>query len=129
MLPRTVRTFESLRQQVRRGLPFLAFEAVARNFGLSRPEVGQVMGTPERTLVRRKHQERFEADESDRLVRIARVAAFAEEVLGTREKAGRWLQKANRALGGARPLERLDTDLGALQVEQVLGRLAHGIAD
>jgi putative toxin-antitoxin system antitoxin component (TIGR02293 family) len=128
VLLRPVKTFEALRQCVRQGLPFRAFEAVSENFGLPRLVMGRVLGTPERTLVRRKQGARFEAFESDRLVRLARIAAFAEEVLGTREKAGRWLQKANRALGGALPIEHLDTDLGTLQVEQVLGRLAHGIA-
>jgi len=122
-----VHTFDQLRQSVRRGLPFQAFEAMTENYSLPRPAVGRLLGTPERTLVRRKQGARFQADESDRLVRVARIAAFAEDVLGSRDKAGRWLQRANRALGGATPLEHLDTDLGALQIEQVLGRIGHGI--
>ena len=52
---------------------------------------------------------------------------MAEEVLGTREKAAAWLHDPNRALGGPRPLDQLDTDLGARQVEQILGRIAHGV--
>ena len=50
-----------------------------------------------------------------------------KEVLGTREKAASWLKDPNRALGEPRPLDRLDTDIGALQVEQILGRIAHGV--
>ena len=122
-----VQTLEQLRQSIRRGLPFQAFEAVTANYGLFKPAVGRVLRTPERTLVRRKHGARFLADESDRLVRVARIAALAEEILGRRDKAGRWLQKPNRALGGATPLEHLDTELGAREVEQVLGRIGHGI--
>jgi putative toxin-antitoxin system antitoxin component (TIGR02293 family) len=53
--------------------------------------------------------------------------ARAEEVLGSRERAGAWLRGPVRALGEARPLELLDTDLGAQQVEQVLGRIEHGV--
>ena len=64
---------------------------------------------------------------SDRLVRMAHIAALAQDVLGQREKAGRWLQKPNRVLGGSTPLEHLDTELGARQVEQILGRIAHGV--
>lgn len=122
-----VHTMEQLRQRVRRGLPFLAFEAVTANYGLPKPSLRRVLRTPERTLIRRKQSARFLADESDRLVRVARIAALAEEVLGRRDRAGRWLQKPNRALGGATPLEHLDTELGAQQVEQVLGRIGHGI--
>lgn len=55
------------------------------------------------------------------------VAAFAEEVLGTREKAAIWLRKPNRALGGVRPTDLLGTATGRLHVEQVLGRIAHGV--
>jgi putative toxin-antitoxin system antitoxin component (TIGR02293 family) len=122
-----VHTLEQLRQSVRRGLPFRAFEAVTANYGLPKASVSVLLRTPERTLMRRKKGARFLADESDRLVRVARIAALAEETLGQRDKAGRWLQKANRALGGATPLEHLDTELGARQVEQVLGRIGHGI--
>jgi putative toxin-antitoxin system antitoxin component (TIGR02293 family) len=126
-LPGKAHTLEQIRLGVRRGLPFQAFLAVTENFGLPKASVSVVLGTPERTLMRRRKDARFQADESDRLVRLARIAALAEETLGQRDKAGRWLQKPNRALGGASPLDYLDTELGAQQVEQVLGRIGHGI--
>jgi uncharacterized protein (DUF2384 family) len=44
-------------------------------------------------------------------------------VLGGSEKAGRWLQQANRALAGKTPLSLLDTDAGASRVGEVLGRM------
>ena len=37
--------------------------------------------------MRRKKERRLRADESDRLLRVARVAAVAEDVLGTGAKA------------------------------------------
>jgi len=123
----SVRTVDELRASILRGLPYGTLEAVTTNYGLPRLLVVRALQVPERTLMRRKQAARFHADESDRLVRLARLAAIAEDVLGTREKAGRWLQKPNRALGGAVPLEQLDTELGAHQVEEVLGRIAHGI--
>jgi ribosomal protein S16 len=43
------------------------------------------------------------------------------------ERAVRWLHRPNRALGGPAPLTLLDTDLGAQQVEQLLGRIEHGV--
>lgn len=86
-----------------------------------------MVGLPARTLARRKKERRLRADESDRLLRLARVAAVAEDVLGAQDKAGRWLQKPNRALGGIAPLDLLDTDLGAEEVVTVLGRIEHGV--
>jgi putative toxin-antitoxin system antitoxin component (TIGR02293 family) len=86
-----------------------------------------VLHLPPRTLARRKRERRLRADESDRLFRLGRIAALAEEVLGSREKASRWLHRPNPALGRVIPLRHLDTDLGARQVEDLLLRIAHGV--
>ena len=67
------------------------------------------------------------ADESDRLIRVARVGAQAVEVLGTEERAAAWLHRPNRALGNRLPLDLLSTDLGAKQVEEALSRTEHGV--
>lgn len=56
-----------------------------------------------------------------------RIALQAAEVLGGREQAERWLHTPNRALSGQMPLELLDTDLGSRQVEEILGRIEHGV--
>lgn len=48
-------------------------------------------------------------------------------MIGDEEKAVEWLQTPNRALGGERPLDQLDTDVGAREVEDLLGRIAYGV--
>jgi putative toxin-antitoxin system antitoxin component (TIGR02293 family) len=121
-----VRTAVDLHRRILEGLPYQAFVAVTVQYGLDQQTVIRVLHVPARTLARRKQKQRFPAEESDRLARVARAAAQAEEVLGDSEKAGRWLQKPNRALGGAVPLEQLTTEVGARQVEDVLDRIAHG---
>lgn len=47
--------------------------------------------------------------------------------LGSLEKARLWLKTPNRALRCERPLDLLDTEIGARQVEDVLLRLNDGI--
>jgi putative toxin-antitoxin system antitoxin component (TIGR02293 family) len=122
-----VRTEEDLRERLREGLPYQAFEALRAAFDLSLRDLSAVLGVPERTLARRRTQRRLRPDESDRLVRLARIAAFAEDVLGGRRKAADWLRTPNRALGNEPPVARLDTDVGARQIEAVLGRISHGV--
>ncbi len=61
------------------------------------------------------------------MVRLARVLATATEVLGDRDKARRWVVGANRALGMVAPLTLLDTDIGASEVFDELGRIEHGV--
>lgn len=116
-----------LGESVRRGLPYAALEAVMGRLGLSREQVARALRLPERTLARRKRERRLHPDESDRLFRLARIAAQAADTLGSPEKAATWLQRPNRALGGRAPLELLDTDAGSRQVEDVLGRIEHGV--
>jgi putative toxin-antitoxin system antitoxin component (TIGR02293 family) len=86
-----------------------------------------VLALPPRTLARRKGEHRLKAPESDRLLRLGRIAVLAEDVLGSPEKASRWLHTPNRALGNRVPLGQLDTDLGVREVESLLLRVAHGV--
>lgn len=117
-----------MREAVRRGLPYEALEQVVRLLHLeSDDDVAAVAGMAVRTLARRKASRVLRPEESDRLYRVARVAARAAEVLGSNEKAERWLKKPVPALGNEVPLHLLDTDVGTRQVEAVLGRIEHGV--
>ena len=69
----------------------------------------------------------LDALESERVLRVARTLTRATEVLGSAEKARRWMRKANRALGGESPLSMLDTDLGTQAADEVLTRIEHGV--
>ncbi len=124
---RTLPSAAELRNRVRTGLPYQSLESIRERLHLSLPEAAIVLHVPLRTLARRRHGRKLDADESDRLYRLARIAGQAVAVLGTEEKAATWLRRANRALNGEVPLGLLDTDLGARQIEDVLGRIEHGV--
>jgi putative toxin-antitoxin system antitoxin component (TIGR02293 family) len=124
---RTVPTSTELRERIKRGLPYRALESVRERLRLSVPEAASVLHMPPRTLARRRQTRKLDGDESDRLYRIARVAAQAFAVFSTEDNAATWLRRPNRALNGESPIHLLDTDVGARQVEDVLGRIAHGI--
>jgi len=47
--------------------------------------------------------------------------------LGAEDKAARWMVAPNRALGGERPFDLLDTDLGVRAVEEILQRIQYGM--
>jgi putative toxin-antitoxin system antitoxin component (TIGR02293 family) len=122
-----VRTPEDLIEATRMGLSYASFDAVRIRFDIKTELMTRLLDLPARTLARRKHEKRFHAAESDRLVRLARVGALAEDTLGSTQKAARWLQAPNRALAGDAPLARLDTDVGAREVEDLLLRIAYGV--
>ncbi len=128
VLGRTIRKTDDLARLVRKGLPATSVTALAEKLDLANAVLSQKLGIPQRTLTRRLSQEsRLTAAESDRTVRLARVYAHAVEMIGDEAKAVEWLRTPNRALGGERPLDLLDTDLGARSVEDVLGRIAYGV--
>ena len=120
-------SLEDLRNRVRSGLPYGSLEAVTSAYAIDAKELASILHVPPRTLARRRKSRRFTADESDRLFRVGRMAALAEDVLGGRDKAASWLQRPNRALGLKSPLQSLDSDLGAAEVESLLRRIEHGV--
>jgi putative toxin-antitoxin system antitoxin component (TIGR02293 family) len=124
---RTLPTASELRDRIKRGLPFRSLDSVRERLQLSVPEAASVLHMPPRTLARRRLARRLAADESDRLYRVARIAAQAVAALGSEDRAATWLRRPNRALNGELPIRLLDTDVGARQVEDVLGRIEHGI--
>jgi putative toxin-antitoxin system antitoxin component (TIGR02293 family) len=82
---------------------------------------------PRRTLAHRKsRRELLTQEESDRLVRVARIASLAEEVFGDDAKAGRWLRKPKSRFDGKTPFELLFTEAGARMVEEMLLQLDYG---
>jgi len=83
---------------------------------------------PARTLARRKAGGRLDPDESDRLVRISRVIAAAITLFeGNHASARHWLTSPRAALRNQAPLELAQTDVGAREVERLIGQLEHGI--
>jgi len=127
-LKRRVDSDSELRMITREGLPVDAFTLLARDLSVERKTLARVVGISERTLSRRiAKDERLSAEESDRMVRLARVVAMATDTFGTIKKASLWLQTPNRVLGGETPLSLLDTDSGVRSVETVLGRIEWGL--
>ena len=94
--------------------------------GLTLKELASALDLSPRSLQRRRRSGRLARYESDRLYRLARIVAIANKCLGDHERAMRWLKRANRALGSVAPITAIDTELGARQVENILGRVAYG---
>jgi len=128
VLGKAIKKPDDLARLVRKGLPANSITALAEKLHLGNGVLSRKLGIPQRTLTRRLSQRSLlTSAESDRTVRIARVYANAVEMIGDQEKAIEWLRTPNRALGGERPLDQIDTDMGARMVEDILGRIAYGV--
>ena len=114
--------------RIEEGLPFTALESLTALSGFSVAMIASALGIPERTLARRKVAGRFAPDESERLLRISTTFERAVELFeGDISGAANWLTTPKRALGNQTPLAYSRTEVGAREVENLIGRLEHGV--
>ncbi len=119
---------DELVRQVERGLSFKALKSLGALSGLALSVIASVLGIPERTLARRKAAGRLAPDESERLLRVSTIFERAVELFeGDVAAAVTWLTSPKKALGNETPLEYSHTEPGAREVENLIGRLEHGV--
>lgn len=112
---------------IRHGLAASAFEDVAEVLSLSEDQLAIKLGVSPRTLRdQRKRTGRLSRENSEKLVRTARVHHLARRIFSNDVAVARWLALPAPALGGVAPLDILDTEIGAREVESVLQGMAYG---
>ncbi|MGH9465605.1 MAG: type II RES/Xre toxin-antitoxin system antitoxin [Thermoanaerobaculia bacterium] len=116
-------------RRVEAGLPFGALERYRRLLGLpSLQRAAELLSIPTRTLYYRKKARRLTPAESDRLLRATRIFGLAVDLFdGDQEAARQWLFSPKWVLGDASPAEYATTEVGAREVEDLIGRAAHGV--
>jgi putative toxin-antitoxin system antitoxin component (TIGR02293 family) len=107
-------------------LKYAAVENLAKFLGESALRLMRIIESNERTAQRRQAQGTLNAEESDRIARIARVTQRAIEAFGDKAQAREWIKRPNRTLQGFAPLGLLSTDAGATLVTDELGRIEYG---
>lgn len=115
-------------ETLRRGLPYARLAEFEKRSGLPLDAISHVMRTPRRTLARRKSAGRLHPDESERLLRLSilfekAVALFEGDVTAARN----WLSTPKKAFAGGTPLDMAESEIGAREVEDLIGRLEHGV--
>jgi putative toxin-antitoxin system antitoxin component (TIGR02293 family) len=113
--------------RVRDGLPMAEFHALRDLLGLTEERLAGLLGMSRATLHRRKTHGTLDRAASDRLVRFARLLVRAADVLGSEKAARSWLAEPAIAFQGECPLDFADTEIGAREVEALLGRIEHGV--
>lgn len=114
-------------EQIRKGLPMVEFKALVDLLQIPEDELGRYLGISAATLHRRKKSGHLEAMESERVVRFARLFGLAMAVFETQQAVRSWLKAANPGTAGESPLSYADTEFGAREVEDLLGRIDHGV--
>ena len=113
--------------RIKKGLPLKIFEQLCRNLGIPEKELCRIVKIPPSTLARRKKSGQLSFEESERVFRIGRLYDKALEVFKQPELSRKWFREPALALGDVAPLEYSDTELGAKEVEDLLGRIEYGV--
>ena len=115
-------------QRVEEGLPVMEVVEFAKQAGFTTDELARLIQIPARTYARRvAGKTRLKIHEGERAARLMRVFDRAKQLFGTDENTLGWFHAKILALGGKTPLEYAQTEPGAREVENVIGRIEHGI--
>lgn len=112
---------------LRGGLPVEELNELQAVLAVPMEKLAPMLGISKATLHRRKAEGWLGQAESDHVVRFARLMGKAVEVLESKDNARQWLASPQFGLGGAVPLQYAETEVGAREVENLLGRMEYGV--
>ena len=114
-------------RKIQKGLRFSELETLQTSIGMPFEQLAAKLAISRSTLQRRKAAGRLSPDESDKVLRFARLLEHATDVFGDVDKARAWLKHPQYGLGGAVPLDYAETEIGAREVDNLLGRIDYGV--
>jgi len=113
---------------IRAGFPFHRLARFQKATALPWDKVAHLVAIPQRTLSRRENDGKLQPDESDRVWRASAIFDMAVDLFeGDTTAARQWLLTPQAGLGGEVPLELASTQIGAREVENLIGRLEYGV--
>ena len=112
---------------LKEGLLFAELESLREYLDLPMDRLASHLGISRATLHRRKVSGRLDAGESDRVARFARLLGLAVSSLESIEAARAWFAAPQVGLDGHSPLVYAETEIGAREVEDLLGRIEFGV--
>lgn len=120
-------TLTQMIRSVEDGLPISNFKKLQDSLDLPDKDLAKYIRIPKSTLALRKKRGKFSFEESERLLRLQRLFDKALDVFKDADLAKKWLKEEAYGLGDIPPLEYAATEIGAREVEDLLGRIEHGV--
>jgi len=114
-------------ERIRSGIPASAFRMLADRLRISQNELASKLRVATRTLTRLSGEHKpLPPEITEKVLRAARVMIKARTILSDDLSVVTWLNTEAPALRGVKPIDLLDTDVGAAEVEGVILGLAYG---
>ena len=109
------------------GISKLDFLSIAEMTGLNLTEFSALLPVSRRTIEKVKDQELLSPVVSDRVLQIAALYQHGIDVLGDLGSFKEWLSSPLISLGNKKPIEFMNNDTGISIINDLLGRIAHGV--
>lgn len=117
----------SVIRTARAGIKTGHFLDLGLRMGLSMLELATVLNVSLRTLQRYDAGQVLDADQSAKVISLELLNSHGNEVFGSQLSFNDWLRIPVGELDNNPPLSYLDTPFGFMVLEQILGRIEHGI--
>jgi putative toxin-antitoxin system antitoxin component (TIGR02293 family) len=114
-------------RRIQKGLQFSELQALQDKIDMPLEQLAGKLSISRSTLQRRKTAGRLSSDESGKVMRFSQLLEHATKVFGNVDRACGWLKHPQRGLGGAIPLDYAETEIGAREVDRLLGRIDYGV--
>lgn len=131
ILQRELRSPLDAHEMLLQGLPGRALSYLVENLVVlgRTASLEKAIGMSLRTFQRRKDapSKPLSQEQSGRTWKFAEILAKATDVLGSQDEAEHWLERPAMSLDQRRPIDLLATPAGVELVEDLLGRIEHGV--
>jgi putative toxin-antitoxin system antitoxin component (TIGR02293 family) len=117
----------ALIEAVTHGLPASLARELAQKMEVSLEDMSGLLRLNPRTFQRRMDEGVLTLSESERLWELSRLFARAVDVMESMPGAIHWFKNPIQALGWATPLAYARTSVGVRELENILGRIEHGV--
>jgi putative toxin-antitoxin system antitoxin component (TIGR02293 family) len=109
------------------GLPAHLARELAKCLSVTMEDMAGLLRLNPRTFQRRLDEGTLDLSESERLWELSRLFHRAVDVLESRAAAVHWFKNPIEALGWATPLAYARTAVGLRELDNILGRIEHGV--
>jgi putative toxin-antitoxin system antitoxin component (TIGR02293 family) len=112
---------------IKRGFSKEQLEGIKKESDLDYDTLSSLLSVSRATLLKKKGADKFDQSTSERIMLLADLIAYGQDVFEDKEQFNSWLKKPNKALGMKAPLEIMDTLYGIEEVKKELGRIEYGV--
>ncbi len=110
----------------REGISMEIFNKILKYTTITTKEMSSILPVSERQLSRYDKDHVLRKDISSHLIQLIELFERGYDVFGL-DKFKLWIRRANKALGNVKPIDILDTSIGIQMVEDLIGRVEHGV--